>query len=124
MKGREIEVGPEPTPEPFDPVTDIGPPPPHFRGVTQSELREVKFRCGYCGVPCTAAVLPHSPQIAKYKCRRCDQVSEIQTRPSAMDAIEEEFNLRLDMKKSGEHPKEFSKFGTVVLYDPSGRRLS
>ncbi len=77
-------------------------------------MKIATFRCPYCGIVHQAAILPHSPQIAKFKCRQCDHVVEVQTRVSAMDSIEQEFDLRLDMKHSAERGKVFS------LPSPSG----
>lgn len=79
--------------------------------VDASEIREIQFRCRGCGKGSKAAVLPHSPRIAKFKCPLCSYVTEVETRPSAMDAIEDEFNLRLDMKNVRARPKAFS-FGS------------
>jgi len=83
-------------------------PPARFQGSAVQEMKQIRFRCPYCGIAHQAAILPHSPQIAKFKCRQCDHVLDVETRPSAMDSIEQEFDLRLDMKKSAERGKSFS----------------
>ena len=104
MDARDIAVSDPETPE--LPSEDFV--PARFRGVSIHEIKTVKFRCSYCGLPHTAAILPHSPQIAKYKCRQCDHVLEVETRPSVMTSIEQEFDLRLDMKNVAARGKAFS----------------
>ena len=83
-------------------------PPTRFQGASVSEMKKIQFRCPHCGIACRAVILPQSPQIAKFRCRQCENTVEVETRPSAMDSIEQEFDLRLDMKHSGERGKAFS----------------
>lgn len=84
-------------------------PAQKFAGVSAEEITRVQFRCSYCGMRHQAVVLPGSPQTAKFHCRQCDRVSEVETRPSAMDSFEQEFDLRRDMVNVEAHPKAFSK---------------
>jgi predicted RNA-binding Zn-ribbon protein involved in translation (DUF1610 family) len=80
-----------------------------FAGITADDISIVKFRCPHCGLAHQASVLPGSPQTAKFHCRQCDRVIEVETRPSAMDSFEEEFDLRRDMVNVEARPKAFSK---------------
>jgi hypothetical protein len=105
VNARDLEII---TPEPFDPQKDIGEPPAYFQGASIHEMKSIRFRCSYCGVPHSAAILPHSPQIAKFTCRQCNHVLEIETRPSVMDSIEEECELRKDIGRVTQHPKAFA----------------
>ena len=99
--------------------------PERLATVKGEEVKQIQFRCTYCKKAHTACVLPESPRIAKFHCRVCGRDSEIETRPSAMDAIEQEFDLRLDMKKTKARAKAFSiprelrvvvtKFGKAAL---------
>jgi transposase-like protein len=83
--------------------------PERFAGLEASETTVVKFRCPHCGIGHQATVLPGSPQVAKYFCRQCERTIEVETRPSAMDSFEQEFDLRRDMVNVQARPKAFSK---------------
>ena len=68
--------------------------PERFVGLHPSEAQQVKFRCPHCGISHQATVLPGSPQTAKFHCRQCEHVIEVETRPSAMDEFESEVEER------------------------------
>ncbi len=58
----------------------------------------LKFRCKGCGIGCTTVAIPGTPREAPYRCRRCDYVTMVKTRESAMDEIEGIWEERGHMK--------------------------
>jgi len=106
MEARDVKIS---VPGPFVPEIDLEDLPARFQGAAAAEITIARFRCPHCGIPCQAAILPQSPQVAKFRCRRCDNTIDLVTRPSAMDNIEEECELRKDIGHVENHPKEFSK---------------
>lgn len=51
-----------------------------FGDIDADGVKTLHYRCPDCRYANTCAALPHSPVVAKHKCRQCGRVNEVQTR--------------------------------------------
>lgn len=91
---------------------------------TEDNVTKVRARCGACGFPYLALVLPWTPRIAKSVCPRrgCEHVTEIVTRDSTMDFIEEAHAIQEDRTRHSLNPKVFVGLDRASVADQRLRR--
>lgn len=95
-------------------------PPFKLDGLDVRDVHRIRFRCPHCGISSEAAVLPGSPQVAKFRCRQCERDIEVQTRASAMDALEAEVEERKEIGRATARARTYSKSTSPLVDTPLG----
>ena len=79
------------------------------QGRPEEEISTIRYRCPSCRFSNQAAVMPHSPTIAKHRCSQCRRTNEIQTREAFEELIADHVGEGKDRNKLGKLNREYSK---------------